>query len=95
MRCSGSPTTSCAATAEAAAPGRDEAALHEAAAQFEALLLKDVLAPLGKALGPVVGDLATESFARAIARSDADGLAAVFRRALAPRDAAPPAEKTP
>jgi hypothetical protein len=70
--------------------------MHEAAAQFEALLLKDVLAPLGKALGPVVGDLATESFARAIARADADGLAAVFRRALAPHDAAPPAgEKMP
>lgn len=86
MKCSELQTTSCARTADDAVRSRDAVAARAAAAQFEALLLHDVVAPLGRVLGPMIGDLAADSFARAIARADRNGLAQIFERALAPHD---------
>ena len=68
MKCSGSPTI-------CIAPER-----HEAATQFEAMLFRIALAPVGKALG-FFGDVAVDATALALARSE-PRLASTFERSL-------------
>jgi hypothetical protein len=51
----------------------EEAALHEVAAQFEALLFKEAFAPLSKAMG-FYGDTVVAAAAQAMMRSVGPGL---------------------
>ncbi len=79
MKCCGSPITSTARnvipgekllTGQTAPPG---SAPREVAAQFEALLMKSVFAPVARALG-FYGDLVVGEVATAVARQERAGL---------------------
>jgi len=76
MRCSGSPTTCIAA--EPSLPRATSSPAKEAATQFEAMLFRIALEPLGKALG-FFGDVAVDASALALARGE-HRLSAAFER---------------
>jgi hypothetical protein len=52
----------------------------EEAAQFAALLLREVVKPIGEELGPLVGGIATDAFAGALARAGGAGLTGILAR---------------
>lgn len=77
MRCSVPSTTS--SGPEPAARAVDPR-VGEEAAQFAALLLREVVKPVGEELGPLVGGIAIDAFAGALARSGGAGLTAMLTR---------------
>lgn len=84
MKCFGSQTIS---TGPNAAPQRTDSsaaqrrAVRDAAASFEALLVREVFAPLAKAIG-FCGDTVVAAAAQAVARSERGGLTDRLERSM-------------
>ena len=78
MKCFGSQTTSIVPSDSNIAPQR---ATRDAAASFEALLVREAFAPLAKAMG-FYGDTVVAAAAQAIARSERGGFADRLERSM-------------
>ena len=78
MKCFGSQTTSTVPSESNVAPKR---AARDAAASFEALLVREAFAPLAKAMG-FYGDTVVAAAAQAIARSERGGLTDRLERSM-------------
>ncbi len=79
------PAGSFVPASPAQTPSESGGTPRELAAQFESLLLREILAPLSTSLG-FYGDAVAADAARTIARSERGGLAGALERAIAERD---------
>ncbi len=79
------PAGSFLPTSPVRTPSDSAGSARELAAQFESVLVREILAPLSSSLG-FYGDAVAADAARTIARDERGGLADALARAIAERD---------